>query len=358
MNSIKTKMIRLALAGFLAVTLLAGVLVATERLVLAQGASDPTLQMTPDVLTIAGVGMTNTQEIEVIGVSDLYGVEFTIEYDPNVVQPIDREPGTTPGVQIAVGPLFTGAGEDYYVGRNVAYTDTGDIDFQATLRSPAPPFSGTETAALVTWACIAEGESAVTFTMSKLGSYPDGGVISHAVSGGTVACSEEPPPSDAPTISGRVLLQGRNVHEGTYIFVVTEQTDITASNITLESPIPGVPYTTTNATGDFSLLLYEPPAPYELPYKCLQAVQKGYLVGQYCPSGGFTTDEDLGVITLPGGDATEDDKINIFDLAFIAARYNSDDETADVNGDGTVDIYDLVITAGNLNLNGPVEDWQ
>ncbi len=348
--------VRLVLTGVLGIVLIGALAIALQQFALAQGASDPALQFTPGVLTISSIGMTSTQGIEVDGVSDLYGVEFTIEYDPNVVQPVDMEPETTPGVQIEAGPLFTSAGEDYYVGRNIAYTETGDINFQATLRSPAPPFSGTETAALVTWACIAEGESAVTFTLSKLGSYPDGGVITHVANGGAIVCSDEV--VDTPTISGRVQLQGRNVHDETYIFVVTEQTDITASDITLESPIPGVPYTVTNAAGDFSLLLYDPPAPYELPYKCLQAIHKGYLVGQYCPTGGFTTDENLGVITLPGGDATEDDQINIFDLALIAARYNSDDETADINGDGTVDIYDLVITAGNLNISGPVEDWQ
>jgi len=357
-RQIRIDIVRLALVSLLALVLVGALTLAMKQFALAQGASDPTLHLTPTTLNVSEVGMTSTHEVEVSNVSDLYGVEFSVAYNPNVVQPLDMEPGTTPGVQITVGPVFTDMGEDYYVGRNVAYTSTGAIEFQATLRSPASPFSGTGAVAFVTWECIAEGESAVTFTMSKLGSYPDGGAIAHVASGGTVICSDGGGTVDTPTLSGRVLLQGRNAHDDIYIFVTTDQSGIEAADIALESPIPGVPYTVTNAAGDFSLLLYEPPAPYELPYKCLQAIHKGYLLGQYCPSGGFTADENLGTITLPGGDATGDNKINIFDLALIAARYNSDDETADINGDGTVDIYDLVITAGNLNTSGPVEDWQ
>jgi YVTN family beta-propeller protein len=48
---------------------------------------------------------------------------------------------------------------------------------------------------------------------------------------------------------------------------------------------------------------------------------------------------------LASGDATGDGLIDIFDLSFIAARYNSTDYTADVNGDGLVDIFDLTIVA-------------
>jgi YVTN family beta-propeller protein len=49
--------------------------------------------------------------------------------------------------------------------------------------------------------------------------------------------------------------------------------------------------------------------------------------------------------TLAQGDATGDGLVDIFDLTFIAARYDSNDYTADVNFDGVVDIFDLTTVA-------------
>jgi len=66
----------------------------------------------------------------------------------------------------------------------------------------------------------------------------------------------------------------------------------------------------------------------------------------------------LGGITLPGGDVTGDNAIDIFDLAYIGSRYNTTDPTADINADGLVDIFVLVITAGNYDNRGPAQDWK
>ena len=88
-------------------------------------------------------------------------------------------------------------------------------------------------------------------------------------------------------------------------------------------------------------------------YGCLQVVQPGYLVGQQ-----VSPRDDLGSITLPGGDVTEDGKINIFDLAFIGARFGSNDRTADITADGLVNIFDLVLAAGNYRQEGPVSNWE
>jgi hypothetical protein len=42
--------------------------------------------------------------------------------------------------------------------------------------------------------------------------------------------------------------------------------------------------------------------------------------------------------------------VNIFDLSAIAADIgNPYDENSDINGDGTVDILDLSLAAGNFN---------
>jgi hypothetical protein len=82
-------------------------------------------------------------------------------------------------------------------------------------------------------------------------------------------------------------------------------------------------------------------------------IQQGFLVGQHSAPAG-----NLGVITLLGGEVTGDGVIDIFDLTFIAARYNSNDPLADITADGLVDIFDLVIAAGNYEQHGPQTNWQ
>lgn len=65
-------------------------------------------------------------------------------------------------------------------------------------------------------------------------------------------------------------------------------------------------------------------------------------------------------VTLLGGDAVEDDEIDIRDLAFMGARYGLQcgdpgwDEQADVNDDCTLDILDITITGGNYRAMSPV----
>ncbi|MBN1992536.1 MAG: hypothetical protein JW953_07500 [Anaerolineae bacterium] len=49
----------------------------------------------------------------------------------------------------------------------------------------------------------------------------------------------------------------------------------------------------------------------------------------------------------------ENQPIDIFDLAFVAARYGTDDPTADINFDGAVDIFDLAILASNYGQLEP-----
>jgi hypothetical protein len=62
---------------------------------------------------------------------------------------------------------------------------------------------------------------------------------------------------------------------------------------------------------------------------------------------------DLGATTLYGGEVTGDNLIDIADLAYLSARFHSDDLSADINGDGQVDILDLAMAAANFLMSGP-----
>jgi YVTN family beta-propeller protein len=81
--------------------------------------------------------------------------------------------------------------------------------------------------------------------------------------------------------------------------------------------------------------------------------------GELCPTWFLDTasvpeheaefDFDLfSVAAQAQGDVTGDGQVDIFDLSFIAARYDTTDPAADLNTDGQVDIFDLVIAANNF----------
>ena len=141
------------------------------------------------------------------------------------------------------------------------------------------------------------------------------------------------------TISGTVRLQGRTNHNGARLFL---------GQAPCSTTLPEAPVATTKSDGSFKVTMLIGQND-----QCLYAVQNGYLVGQYSLPVG-----DLGAITLPGGDINGDNIINIFDLTFMAARFDSNDPAADINADGLVDIFDLVIAAGNYDRVGPVSIWE
>jgi hypothetical protein len=74
-------------------------------------------------------------------------------------------------------------------------------------------------------------------------------------------------------------------------------------------------------------------------------------------AGGTTT---LCQVKVLGGDANDDDVINILDLSFIGFRFGRStgdpgwDERADINNDGTINILDIVGAGANFGKTSPV----
>jgi hypothetical protein len=75
-------------------------------------------------------------------------------------------------------------------------------------------------------------------------------------------------------------------------------------------------------------------------------------------SGGIVL--DLPSITLASGDVNGDGEVNIFDLVIVGVAFGSSPPSnpqADINGDGVVDILDVVLVSANFYKRGPVP-WQ
>lgn len=351
-------------------------------------------------------GGTVTTEVRLDDVSNLVKVRFVLRFDPNVVQVVDSADPSKPATQIVVGGLV----EKWFPHRNEVWNEDGFIRFDYDLPSEIEPVSGPGLVASITWRGVGEGVSELTFDEKETRLGNSDGVPIHLSKGNgrieviphtatptliptathtppptptdtpspthTATPMPTTPPPDTPTftppavdtptdmptdtpiptlepshtpaptpmIRGIVLLQGRTVHAGTNIFLGEDR---------CSGPLSGPPAAVTNDAGYFEIT----PVPGRT-YQCLQVIRPGYLIGEKSlPQG------DLGTITLPGGDVTQDNVVDISDLTFIANHYRSkaenEAEAADLNGDKWVDIYDLAIASGNCcTTNGPVTNWQ
>jgi serine protease AprX len=141
-------------------------------------------------------------------------------------------------------------------------------------------------------------------------------------------------PTTPITLTGTILLQGRQDHSGTAIYTGDAGcTTVSAAE---------APDAVTGVSGDFSL-----PGVVGQSIGCMWATKPGYLPARadYLPHSS---------ITLPAGDVNQDQVINILDLAIIAQAYKTDTPLADIDGSGMVDILDLTWTGRNFNQQGPI----
>ena len=105
--------------------------------------SQAVLQFDPPTLEL----MLDTQgkvNVFVQNVQNLYGIEFRLAFDPDLIEVIDADPGED-GVQIWPADWW----KDGFVAVNMVDNATGRIDFAATLLRPAQPVSGTRAIAVI-----------------------------------------------------------------------------------------------------------------------------------------------------------------------------------------------------------------
>jgi hypothetical protein len=286
--------------------------------------SGPTIRLAPDSARLA-VGETFDTAVEVVEMSNLYGVDVRLTYDPNLLEVIDTNPDE-PGVQVSLGSVFDGV--DFLVVKNQAAD--GIIEFVATLQAPAPAFNGAGSLVNISWQGNNPGQTSVIFETVNL-SDPDGQVLPITPQEGRLQVGT------AVILSGRVQLQGKQDHSGVTIAAADRQVE-------------------TDAEGWFEI---ETEEEYQLTADIpayLSGRAEGNALALAVTADPFRV--DLGTVTLLGGDVTDDDRIDIFDLAYIGSRYGGNDPGADINASGQVDIFDLAMAAGNYGQSGPVADWQ
>lgn len=326
-------------------------------------------------------------------ITDLHSIEGVLKFDPHYLQIVQtrvprRNPGNDP---CDIAPALVAVPDNI----------TGTLHFSAVFD---PPLSDGCTVFLIDWQVkeiSPAGVTIPTFSLHRMVN-SQGQEISHHIkppadwgptpptftptptSTPTATQTRTPTPTPTPTgtptitptptptptatptftptptgtlspsacdISGQVLLQGRIDHSGTDIILSTERPCPSDAFVHSQWNWPGTLMTKTDANGNFYLDSGDKPC------LCLLAFKHAYLTAMGTGPYPLAGEIAMQPITLKGGDVTEDEYINIFDLALVANRYGCDHATnpdcavADINGDQKVSIYDLSITAGNSSPN-------
>lgn len=179
-------------AGLLAALTLAGSVSAQTPAV---------VRVDPTTTTIA-VNQIVTVSIKIDNVSDLFGAEVHLAFNPNVLEVIDADPGQS-GVQISNGGMLVPDA----VGQNIVDNALGTIDFGIAQINRAG-VNGSGTLAIISFKGKAVGTAPITFR--GIQSSPTGANLSDTAGmpiasttqSGSVTVAEGPTPTPSPTTSG------------------------------------------------------------------------------------------------------------------------------------------------------------
>lgn len=122
-----------------------------------------TVRCEPDPL-IAPSGLPTSVTIYVQDVTDLFGLDVRMRFDPTYAQVIDADPNVA-GVQIQ--PLSGFLSPDFVV-RRIADNDVGLIRYAATQVAPSPPATGSGAVARIDLQGIRPGTDTILFPQVEL----------------------------------------------------------------------------------------------------------------------------------------------------------------------------------------------
>jgi hypothetical protein len=108
---------------------------------------------------------TLTVEVMAENVTNLYGAEFKLKYDPAVLAIQDAKPDQD-GIQVEAGTLLPP--DQGFVVANEADQAEGSVTFAMTLLNPAPPANGTGPLARVTFQVLQSTPSTINVEKAKL----------------------------------------------------------------------------------------------------------------------------------------------------------------------------------------------
>jgi len=170
-------------------------MVALLSMPLGQGMAQGTTVLIAPQNSEVAVGATTTVDIRVDNVTDLFGAEVHLAFDPALLEVVDADSGTG-GVQIQPGTLLS----PDFTAQNEVDQGSGKIDFAISQMQPKEPVSGSGVLATITFRGKAANASDIRFLNVILAQY--GGIpIDATTQNGriTVTTGVTPTPSVTPT---------------------------------------------------------------------------------------------------------------------------------------------------------------
>ena len=236
---------------------------------------------------VTSVGNVVDVDIQLDDVTDVYGAEMALSINPTFVKVIGAQP--TPGT----------CPQPNFVPTNTADNTAGTINYAATQLSPTAACNG-GVVATITFECIAEGVSPVTFGATLI-SDPNGTPIAHGTQNGTVECQQV-----AIDIRGSVALQSWPDPSGVAVTLYD------SNDVVVDGPFFVGPDGAFLLHANNEEEIYHVVAEYDR-YLSAEAtvitVEPGFVV-------------NLGLVTLRAGDINGDGVINILDLTAVAGNFN------------------------------------
>jgi hypothetical protein len=155
----------------------------------------------PDTQVVPVDGETEV-EVRVSNVSNLYGVEFHLSFEAEMMEVIDADPATD-GIQINPGDLLVPGVSANVTSLNQADNVEGTIDLAMTLVTGDEPVSGSGILATIGLSCISQGSTEIIFENPVDGQAPvkladgDGKPITVTWDGGSISIESSVIPGDA-----------------------------------------------------------------------------------------------------------------------------------------------------------------
>ena len=297
------------------------------------GYAAPTVGISASDTTIC-VGAPTTINVNFANVSNLYGYELKVNYPPA---------GFT-AAGAFVNSWFDTINNAYIPSAWNAIDTSGEIKFAASKQAPAGPVSDSGTVAHVTLTATTAGVYDITLSDVLLGDR-DGNQITATAAPTTVTVAV----CGFATVTGKVNLQGRGTPP-------TGTIPPTGGTVTMLDAGYGAYSATFDASGNFTIT----------GVKVAPVVGTTYTIsathGLYLSNITTTLLMPLDNVTLQptrlkGGDANNDRIIGVGDLALVAGEFGNSfalpGSNADINADGKVNILDLVLPGGNLDMTAP-----